>query len=115
MGLEPVDVVIAVDDVGLGDQRAEQRDRGLDAIDDELSERPLESHQAFVARAGMHDELADQTVIIGWNRIAGISARIDPDAKAAGRMEMGDGARRWPERVRVLGVDAALDRMPIEA
>ena len=115
MGLEPVDVVIAVDDIGLRDQRVEEWDRGLDAVDDELAERPLEPHETFVARAGMHDELADQTVIIGWNRVAGIGAGIDSDPEPAGWVEMGDGAGRRPERMRVLGIDAALDGVPVEA
>ena len=56
------------------DKRDKEGDGGLDAINHELSKRPLEPHQAFVPSAGMHDELADQTVIIGWNRVARINA-----------------------------------------
>ena len=39
--LEPVDVVVAVDDVLLAHQLAEQRQRGLDAVDHEFVERAL--------------------------------------------------------------------------
>ena len=110
-----MDIVIAVDDIGLRDQRDEERDGGLDAVDDELSQRPLQPHQTFVAGAGMHDELADQTVIIRGNGVAGVSAGIDPDAEPAGRMEMGDRPGRGPEGLRVLRIDAAFDGVPVEA
>ena len=78
MVLEPMDIVIAVDDFGLRDERGEQRDGGLDAVDDELAQRPLEPHQAFVAGAGMHDELADQAVVIRGNGVAGVGAANRP-------------------------------------
>ena len=81
-----MDVVVAVDDVRLGDERGEQRNGGLDAIDDEFSERPFQPHQAFVAGAGMHDELANQTVIIRRNGVARVSAGIDPDPEPATRV-----------------------------
>src|SRR6516162_5315763 len=37
--LQPMDMVIAIDDVGFAHQRAEQRQRRLDAVEDELVER----------------------------------------------------------------------------
>jgi len=109
-----MNIVIAVDDVRLRDERIEERDRSLDAIDDELSEGALQPHQTLVAGPRMHDELTDQTVIIRRDGVAGICARIDPDAETAGRMKMGDGARLWPESVWILGIDAAFNGMPIE-
>src|ERR1051325_580510 len=59
-----MNIVVAVDDVRLRDERIEERDRSLDAIDDELSEGALQPHQTLVAGPRMHDELTDQTVII---------------------------------------------------
>src|SRR5262249_58524588 len=115
MLLEPMNIAITVDDVRLRDEGVERGDGGLDAIDDELSKRTLQPHQAFVAGARVHDELADQAVIIRRDGVAGICARIDPDAEAAWRVEMGDRARRWPEGVGVLGIDAAFDGVAIEA
>src|SRR3989337_2813873 len=115
MVLEPMDIVIAVDDIGLRDERYEEGNGGLDAIDHELSKRPLEPHQTLVAGAGMHDELANQTVIIGGNGVARVGAGIDPDAEASRRVKMRDGPRRRPEGVRVLRVDAAFDGMAVEA
>src|SRR4026208_1353312 len=108
-----MNIVISVDDFKLRDERIEERDRGLDAIDDELSEGALQPHQAPVAGPRMHDELADQTVIIRGDGVAGICARIDSDSETARRMKMGDGAGRWPESVWILGIDATFNGVPI--
>ena len=110
-----MDVVIAVDDVLLAHQRPEQRQRGLDAVDDELVERALEPHQALGPGLAVHDQLADQRVVIGWDLVALISRGIHPDAEPPGRMIVQDPARRRPERDRVLGIDAALDRVAVKA
>ena len=69
-------------------------------------------HQRLGARAAVHDQLADERIVIRWDRVAGIDGAIDPDTEAAGR----DGNRRsFPGEgrkvSRVLGVDAALDRV----
>src|SRR5258707_1319910 len=45
--LEPVDMVVAVDDPGLPHQRPEQRKRGLDALDHHFIQRAPQPHQAF--------------------------------------------------------------------
>src|SRR5215470_6287751 len=58
--LEPVDVVVAVDDLLFAYQRAEQRQRGFDSVDDELVQRTLEAHQAFAAGLAVYDELAHE-------------------------------------------------------
>ena len=39
--LEPVDVIVAIDDIGFAHQRAKQGQRRFDAVDDELVERAL--------------------------------------------------------------------------
>jgi hypothetical protein len=66
--LQPVDVVVAVGDVGLRTSVAEQRQRRLDAVDDEFVERAAQAHHAFDAVAAMHDQLADQAVVVGRDR-----------------------------------------------
>src|SRR4029450_4465177 len=112
--LQPVDVVVAVDDVVLAHQRAEQRQRGLDAVDDEFVERALEPHQAFAAGLAVDDELADQRVVVGRDRVAVIDGGIDGHAEAAGGWVSHELARRGPEGDRVLGVDAAFDGVPVK-
>src|SRR3954447_9133033 len=63
----------------------------------------------------MHDQLADQAVVIRGNGVARVSAGIDPHPEAPRRMKMRDRARRGPEGPRVLGIDPALNGMAIEA
>ena len=87
----------------------------LDPVDDELVERAAQPHHAFDAVAAVHDQLADQAVVVGRDAIAGIGAGIDADAEAARRMEMRDRAGRGHEGARVLGVDAAFDGVAEEA
>ena len=70
--LQPVDGVVAVDDVGLAHQLLEQGDGGLDAADHQLVQRAAQAQQAFVAVLGMDDQLARQAVVIGRDAIAGI-------------------------------------------
>jgi hypothetical protein len=98
----------------LRDQMLEQRQRGLDAVDDEFVERAAQAHHAFDAGAAMHDQLADQAVVIGRDLVALIGARIDAHAEAARRMEMRDRAGRGHEGARILGIDAAFDGVALE-
>src|SRR5215469_8120793 len=108
---QPMDVVEAVGDVGVLHQVREQRDGRLDAFDHELRQAALEPHQALVAVLAVHDQLADQAVVVWRDAIALIGAAIDPDPEAAWGMPIGDGSRRGPERGGILRVDAALDGM----
>src|SRR5713226_5779609 len=112
--LKPMDVVITVDEIGVAHEGAEQRQRGLDAIDHELVDRPPQPHQAFATRLAMHDELAEQRIVIRRDHIALIGSRIDPHAHAAGRMVMHDLARGGAERHWILSIDAAFDRVTVE-
>src|SRR5262249_52433495 len=87
---------------------------GLDAIDDEVVERALEAHQAVAAGLAVHDELADERIVIGRDRVAVIDGRIDPHAQSARRVIVHDLARRGTEGDRIFRVDAALDGMAVE-
>jgi hypothetical protein len=97
------------------DQIAEQGKGRLDAVYDELVEGAAEAHQALLPCAAVDDELADQAVVVGRNAIALIGTGIDPDTKAAGRMETRDRAGRGRKGARVLGVDPAFDGVAGEA
>src|SRR5262249_29596186 len=112
--LQPVDVIVAVGDVGIPDEIAKQRQSRFYPVNDELVQRATQSHHAFDAIATMDDELADQTVVIGRGAIAGISARIDANAEPARRMEMSDRTGRGRESARILGIYPALDGMAEE-
>src|SRR5208337_4012044 len=108
--LQPVNVVLAVLDVGVSNQRPKERQRRVDSVDDELVERPAQAHQRFGAGAAVDDELADEGIVKGRNHVALVGGGIDANAEAARRMEVGDAAGRGDEGARVLGVDATLDR-----
>ena len=43
----------------------EQRNRGVDAINDDLPQGPLQPGQSLGPVAAMNDQLADQRVVIG--------------------------------------------------
>src|SRR5262245_31284768 len=115
MLFEPVNVVVAIGDIGIADEFAEERQRRLDAVNNEFVERAAQTHHRFDAVAPMHDQLADQAVVIGRNAIAGINARIDTDSEASRRVEMRNRSGRRNESTRVLGIDAAFDGMAMEA
>src|SRR5690554_3261194 len=90
---QPVNVIIARQNVGLLDQALEQRQRRLDAVDDELINGAAQALQAFVARTAIDDQLADQRVVIGRDLVALIDRRIDTHANATCRVVEGDRAR----------------------
>ena len=62
--LQPVNVINAVLHIGVTHQRAEERQSGVDAVDDEFVERTAQAHQRFRTVAAMHDQFADQRVIV---------------------------------------------------
>src|SRR5690606_26949537 len=62
--LQPVDVVIARQDVRLLQQLLEQGDGGVDAADDGLAQRAFQAGQRLFAVAAVNDQLADQAVVI---------------------------------------------------
>src|SRR6476660_6438675 len=70
IALQPMDIILSIGNVRLGDQSLEQRNRGVDAVDHEFAERPLQPHQAFIAGARVHDQLADQAVIVRRDGVA---------------------------------------------
>src|SRR5688572_25236013 len=86
--LEPVNVVESVLDVRVADERAEQRQRGIDPVDDELVERPPETHEALVAGTTVDDELADQGIVMRRDPVTLVGRRIHAYAEAAGRVEI---------------------------
>jgi hypothetical protein len=91
-------------------QLEQERDRRVDALDDERLQRDARPHQRLLARVAVHDQLADQRVVVRRHHVAGVRMRVHAHARPARRMEDRDlaGTRR-EVALRVLGVDAALD------
>src|SRR5690606_32730656 len=86
IGFEPGDVVVARDDLGLLDEPLEEGERGLDAVDDELVDGAAQAMQAFGAGAAVNDQLADEAVVVGRDRVALIHRAVDAHADATGGM-----------------------------
>ena len=88
-----MDVVEPILDIGVANQGLEQGNCGIDSIDNEFIERTAKPHQGFVAVAPMHDELANERIVIRGDGIAGIDSAIDPHAQTARGVIVGDLAR----------------------
>ena len=97
-------------------QRGEvERDGRRDALDDRLLERDEHALDGLGAVLATRDHLGDQRVVVRGHRVAGIDVGVDPDARPARLVPVGDLARAGPEVVGgILGVDAALDRVAAE-
>ena len=110
--VEVVGVEVAGDEVGILENTLEQRDRGGDADDLVLLERPSHPPQRDRPVGAPGDQLGDHRVIVDRHLIALVQRGIVANAGAAGHSQSLDQAGRRSEvRRRVLGVEPAFDRM----
>src|SRR5688572_18770961 len=91
-----------------------QRNVGLDALDDHFRQRVLHARDRGVAILAVRDQLADERVVERRHGVAAVQVAVDADARTARRVEQLYRSRRGNEALRVLGVDAALDRVPAD-
>ena len=107
---DPADVIVAGDEVGMGDDFLLEGDGGFDAADHELAQRAFHAGKGDLAGRAGDDELGNERVVVRRDGVAGVHVGIDADALAAGGIPQIDGAGAGGEVViRVFGVDAALD------
>src|SRR5688572_18942131 len=109
--LEVMDVRAALLEAHVRHDPALQRHVRLDAVDDHLAERDAHPRDRLRALRAVHDQLADHRVVVRRDLVALVDVRVDAHAGAARRVEVADQAGRRHERLRILGVDAALDRV----
>src|SRR3954451_1531944 len=112
--LEPMNMVVTVDNGGLADQRAKQRQCGFDAFHYHFVQRPPQPHQALATALAMDDQLAHQRVVIRRNDVTLVNGGIDPHAESARRVVLHDLAGRGPEADGVFGINAALDGVAVD-
>src|SRR5690606_2337794 len=112
--LQVVDVAPAFLEAAVGHDPLLQRDVGLDPVHDHLAERHAHARDRGGAVGPVHDQLADHRVVVRRHAVALVDVRVHAHAGAAGAVEVLDQAGRGQEGLRVLGIDAALDRMPLE-
>lgn len=91
--LEPVNIVITLLNVLIANEIPEQWQRCIDAIDNELVQRPVQAHQTLLPGATVNNQLSDQTVVVRWDGITLVNARIDPDTQPARWVIISDAAR----------------------
>src|SRR6516162_1062986 len=109
--LEPVDVIVAIDELSSPDEPLMERDGGLDPSDHVFLEGAAQAHPALVAALAVNHKLRDQAVIVRRHLVALVERAVDAHAEPARRVIIGHPARRRREGVRALGVDAAFDRV----
>ena len=79
---------------------------------DQFLECPAHPGEGLEPVRGMDDELAQERVVVGRNRVSGLHVRVPSHAGTAGNSDRGDPAGRRAEVVvRILGVDAAFQGM----
>ena len=112
--LQPLDRIITGAEGLGGDDPLVEGDGGLHPLDDKFFQRALQAADAAVAIGAVNDQLADHAVVIGRHLITSVEAAIDADMHSAGRDIVFHQAGRGGESLRVLGIDAAFDRMAVE-
>src|SRR3546814_16784496 len=85
-------------DVCSSDLRLMQRDGGLDPTDHIFLKRTAKAADAAFAIGAVDNQFCHEAVVIGRHPVAGVKSRIDPDMQPAGRVIIGNLARRSEER-----------------
>src|SRR5579883_661146 len=109
--LEIVDVGAPLPECRMGEDLLVQRYVGLDPLDHHLGERVAHARDRGLSRVAVGDQLADHRIVVGRYVVAGVDVAVDAHAGSARRVPQPDRAGRWHEGLRILGVDAALDRV----
>ena len=114
--IEPAGVDRAVSHLRAVEQVEQERLVRRAAADDHghLAERAVQAGQRLVTVAAAGDHLGDHRVELGWDHVALGDARVDPDAGPDRQDHRLDRAgRRCELALRVLGVEAGLDRVAV--
>src|SRR5258705_577556 len=102
--------------IGIARERLVQRLGRRQPLDHKFTEGAIEPSYRARSIFIVDDQLAEQAVIEWRHRVAGIEHAVEAHAVATWHVECGDGARVWHEAFRrILGVDADLDRLTIDA
>ena len=97
---------------GVFEQAQVERDRGLDPLDDGLGERAPHAVDRLRAVGALDDDLGDEGVVDGRDRVAGHEVAVYADPRASGGNPRGDPSRIRGEGVGIFGVDPTLDGVP---
>src|SRR6202034_3349076 len=92
--LDPCRINLPGDKIRVAEDFAVQRNGCADPFDHELVECAPHGGEGFESRGRVHDELADEGVVIGRNGITNLDVRIPSDAWTARHSERGNLAWR---------------------
>ena len=84
----------------------------MNSLHHELAQRPLHLVHRLFAVLAVHNQLRNQRVVVRRHNALGILRRIHAHAIASRQIERRNLARGRRELLRMLRIDAALDRMP---
>src|SRR4029077_57267 len=104
-------IEIARAKIRVGKNPPVQRNRRVDSLHDKHSQRPAHPRNRLATILATHHQLGNERVIVWRNRALRISGRVDAYARPSRRIKRRDLARRGGELLRMLSVDAALDRV----
>src|SRR5437763_7150813 len=88
-----------------------QRNGRLDSFNDKHLEGALHAPDGFRAVAALNYEFGNHRIVVWRNDRVRISRRIHTYARASRRLERRDAPRRRDESVRILGINAAFNRV----
>ena len=110
--LDEAGIDLAARHLRMRQQRLEESEIGRDAGNLESAQRIDQAAERLRAIGAPGDQLRQQRIVVGRDRIAGAKAGIDANALARRLAPLADGAgRRQKALVGVLGIDPRLDRM----
>src|SRR5690606_3966782 len=100
----------------IGEHSLAERDRRLNSHNDHLGQRPAQANDRGLTGRPPGNQLAQQRIVRRRNDIAGVEVGIDPNPWPSRREIPLNRTNRWRELVvRILSIDPALDRVPVEA
>ena len=99
------------DEVGIVQNLQVERNRRLDPLDDGHLERALHPRDRFGAVAAVRDDLRDERIVVRRDRALGVRIRVHAHARAARHAERVNEPWARRERLGILGVDPAFDRV----
>src|SRR5688572_9556071 len=78
---------LARDELGVVHHLQQKGDGGVHALHHRLHQRPLHPYDRLVARGAVHDQLAQQRVVVLRHLVAGVHVRIHPHPRPTREME----------------------------
>ncbi len=112
--LDEADVDLVPDDLRMAQQRPEESKIRGDAFDPERIERFDQAGERLRPIGSPRDQLRQQRIVVGGDRVARAKAGVDPDAVPSRLAPCADGSSRGQKPLGgVLGINTCLHRMAV--